>query len=208
MIRPLDMLRLMLGLVMLVSAITYFLPPLLPFIPTAEWHDPMTVRLLSAFDQSGLLAVAKFVQFIGGALLVIKRAVPFALAAIMSVNVCGAFIAVVIEGDALMAVLALAIVALGALLMFAYLPAYRGVLASGAMAEDETKDEHFERIFVSPGPGLSRVALLKAAIVLAASLAFYLWVVPFSNGTTGLVTLAFPSLIFLLTAMQSVGPRK
>ena len=45
MTRVLDGLRLLLGAVMVVTALRYFLPPLLPFVPEVEWNDPMAVRL-------------------------------------------------------------------------------------------------------------------------------------------------------------------
>ena len=97
---------------MVVTALRYFMPLLLPFVPDGEWEDPMAVRLMTAFDKSGLLAVAKFIHLAAGLLLLANRAVPFALAALMPVNLCGLFIALFIEGDPLVAVLAVLTVAL------------------------------------------------------------------------------------------------
>ena len=57
MTRVLDGLRLLFGAVLVVTALRYFLPPLLPFVPQAQWHDPMALRLMTGFDKSGLLAV-------------------------------------------------------------------------------------------------------------------------------------------------------
>jgi hypothetical protein len=61
MTRLLEALRLLLGAVMVVTAVQYFMPFLLPFVPAAEWNDPMAQRLMTAFDRSGLLAVARFI---------------------------------------------------------------------------------------------------------------------------------------------------
>jgi hypothetical protein len=178
-------------------------------VPLHEWSDPMAVRLMAAFDKSGLLAVAKFIHFAAGLLLLTNRAVPFALAALMPVNVCGLYISLFIEGDPLVAVLAVLTVALNALLMLAYLPAYRGVLQGGQLADGEGPEAgaNYESLFVSPLSGAPAKAYVGAALVLAAALAFYWFVVPFSNGTTGLVTLIVPAVILAVGWVRSLGRR-
>ena len=189
MTRLLDGLRLLLGAVLVVTAIQYFLPPLLPFLPAAQWDDPMAVRLMTAFDKSGLLAVAKFIHLVAGLLLLSNRAVPFALAAIMPVNLCGLFISLAIEGEPLIAALAL--------LMLAYLPSYRGVLEGGQVADGEGPEDgrNYDSLFVNPLGSAPSAAYPAAALVLAAALAFYWQVVPGLNGMTGLITLAVPTLL-------------
>jgi hypothetical protein len=197
MTRALDALRLLLGAVMVVTALRYFLPPLLWFVPTAEWHDPMAVRLMTAFDKSGLGAVARFIHLVAGLLLLSNRAVPFALAALMPVNVCGLFIALFIEGALLIAVLAVLTVALNGLLMLAYLPSYRGLLEGRQLADGEGPEDgqNYESLFANPLSSAPRAAYLGAALVLAAALAFYWFVVPGLNGPTGVVTLAIPTVL-------------
>ena len=210
MTRWLEALRLLLGTTMVVTAVQYFLPFLLPFLPAAEWNDAMAQRLMTAFDRSGLLAVAKFIHLAAGALLLANRAVPFALAALMPVNVCALFIALLIEGAPALAVLAVLTAALNALLMLAYLPYYRGVLEGGQLADGEGPDDgrNFESLFVNPLSGAPTGAYLGGGLVLAAALAFYWFVVPFSNGTTGLVTLAVPVLAFAAGLMRSLTRRR
>ena len=197
MTRALDGLRLLLGAVLVVTAIQYFLPPLLPFLPVARWDDPMAIRLMTAFDKSGLLAVAKFIHLVAGLLLLSNRAVPFALAAIMPVNLCGLFISLVIEREPLIAALALLTVALNALLMLAYLPSYRGVLSGGQVADGEGPEDgrNYDSLFVNPLGSAPSSAYPGAAVVLVAAVAFYWWVVPGLNSMTGLVTLAVPALL-------------
>jgi hypothetical protein len=197
MIRPLDALRVLLGAVMVITAIQYFLPSLLPFLPVAEWHDPMAVRLMTAFDRSGLLAVAKFIHLVAGLLLLSIRAVPFALAALAPVNVCGLFIALFIEREAVIAVLAVLTIALNAVLMLAYLPSYRGVLEGGHLADGEGAEDgqNYESLFANPLSTAPAAAYLGAALVLATALAFYWFVVPGLNGTTGAITLAVPAVL-------------
>jgi hypothetical protein len=209
MTRTLDGLRVLLGAVMTVTAIQYFLPSLLP-LPTVSWEDPMAVRLMTAFDRSGLLAVAKFIHLVAGVLLLSNRAVPFALAALMPVNLCGTFISLFIEGDPLVAVLAVLTLALNALLMLAYLPWYRGVLEGGQLADGEEPEpgQNFESLFVNPLSNAQPSAYLGAALVLAAALAFYWFVVPFANGTMGLVTLAVPALLLAAGWVRALSRRR
>ena len=196
MTRALDMLRLLLGAVMVATALDYFLPALVPLVQQPEWNDPMAARVMTAFDRSGLLAVAKFIHLVAGALLLTNRAAPFALAALMPVNVCGLYISLLLEGEPLIAVLAVLTVALNGLLMLAYLPDYRGVLEGGQLADGEgAAGANYESLFANPFANAPSKAYLGGALVLAAALAFYWFVVPFSNGTTGLVTLAVPALL-------------
>ena len=207
MTRLLDGLRLLLGAVMVVTALRYFLPPLLSFVPTAEWHDPMAVRLMTGFDQSGLGAVVRFIHLVAGMLLLTNRAVPFALAALMPVNVCGLFIALFIEGDPMIGVLAALTVGLNGLLMLAYLPSYRGVLQGGHLADGEGPEDgqNYESLFVNPLSNAPAAAYPGAALVLIAALAFYWFVVPGLNGTTGAVTLVIPALLLAVGWVRTLA---
>lgn len=192
-----DALRVLLGAVMVVTALQYFLPSLLPFLPAAEWEEPMSVRLMAEFHRSGLLAVAKFIHLVAGALLLSNRAVPFALAALMPVNVCGTYISLFVEADPLISVLAVLTIALNGLLMVAYLPWYRGVLEPGQLADGEGADDglNYESLFVNPLSKAPPSAYPGAALVLAAAIAFYWFVVLGLNSTTGLVVLAIPAVL-------------
>ena len=206
MTRGLVMLRLLLGAVLVVTALDYFLPALVPLVEQAGWTDPMAARVMTAFDRSGLLAVAKFIHLIAGVLLLTNRAAPFALAAILPVNVCGLFISLLIEGSLLLSVLAIALVALNGLLMLAYLADYRGVLEGGALADGEGPElgANYQSLFVSPLASAPSRTYLPAALVLAAAAAFYWFVVPFANGTTGLVTLALPTVLLVAGFARSL----
>ena len=210
MTRALDILRILLGAVMVVTAIEYFLPALLPVDAAYEWRDPMSVRLMTAFDKSGLLAVAKFVHLVAGALLLANRAVPFALAALVPVNLCGAFISLFVEADPLLAVLAVLTIALNGLLMLAYLPSYRGVLEAGQLADGEGPEggRNYDSLFVNPLGDAPPAAYLGAALVLAAALAFYWFIVPGLNSTTGLVVLAIPALLLAAGWARALSRRR
>jgi hypothetical protein len=209
MTRALQALRLLLGAILVITALRYFLPPLLPFVPAAEWHDPMAVRVMTAFDKSGLGAVARFIHLVAGLMLLTNRAVPFALAATMPVNVCGLFISVMIEGSPLIGLLAVLLVALNGLLMLAYLPFYRGVLDGGHVADGEGADpgQNYESLFANPLSNAPAAAYPAAALVLAAALAFYWWVVPGLNSLTGVLTLAIPAVLFAVGWARALSRR-
>ena len=210
MIRLLDALRVLLGAVMVITAVQYFMPFLLSFLPVATWHDPMTVRLMTVFDKSGLLAVAKFIHLVAGALLLSNRAVPFALAALMPVNLCGLYITLFVEGDLLIGVLAVLTVALNALLMLAYLPSYRGVLDGGQLADGEGEEDgrNYASLFANPLSNAPAAAYPAAALVLAAALAFYWFVVPGLNALTGMITLGIPTLILAFGWARALGRQR
>ncbi len=210
MTRALDALRVLLGLVMVVTALDYFLPALVPVIEQRAWEDPMSIRLMTAFDKSGLLAVAKFIHLVAGALLLVNRAVPFALAALAPVNVCGTYISLFVEGDPLLGLLAVLIMALNALLMLAYLPWYRGVLEPGQLADGEGPEagDNYESLFVNPLSKAPASAYPVAALVLLAALAFYWYVVLGLNSTTGLAVLAIPAVLLVAGWVRAVSLRR
>lgn len=204
MIRLGDGLRLLFGAILLVTALGWLIPPLMPFPPAQVWHDPMAARLMTVFDASGLLGVARAIHLGAGLALLLNRAVPLALAAVMPVNVCGAFIAVLIEGAPLGAVLACALVALNGVLMLAYLPAYNPMLAPAALTDGEGAEPgaHYNSLFVNPLAGAPLKACVVAAAPLVLAAAFFWQVVYGLNSLTGLVVLAVPSLVLMVAGVR------
>ena len=170
---------------------------LLPFLPAVQWHDPMTIRLITQFNHSGLLPVAMFIYLVAGALLIVNRAVPFALAALVPVNINGTYISMFVERDGLLSLAAVVIMAANALLMFAYLPWYRGVLEPGQLADGEgpADGDNYVSLYVNPFGQAPASAYPLAALVLLAAIAFYWFVVRGLNSTTGLVVLAIPTVL-------------
>ncbi|GEM_PF-1107907 len=214
MTRPLDILRVALGVIMVVTALDWFMPFLMPFMPDRTFSDPMALRIVDVLTISGLLAVAKFIQLAGGALLILNRAAPFALAAMMPVNVCGTFIALLLEGDVLLSVLALALLALNGLLMLANLPYYHGVLQSGrtggglADGESAAEGEYYNSLFANPFSGAPAKAYIGGIAIWAVAMWFFWYVVPFTNGTTGMITLAYPGVILLIGLVNALRKDK
>src|SRR5690606_36040271 len=109
---------------------------------------------------------------------------------------CGAFISLFVEADPLIAALAVLIIALNAGLMLAYLPAHRGVLQGGHLADGEGAEagENYERLGADRVADAPAAACVPAAPVLVAAVACYGFVVPFADGPTGLVTLGVPAV--------------
>ena len=206
----LPVLRVVLGLVLLVPAFDYFLPDALGLPGPAGWTSEHGIRLMTAFEASGLLAVAKAIQLLGGALLLFNRAVPFALAAMLCVHVCGAFIALYIEGDGVRGVLALLVLALNGVLMLAYLPAYFGVLAGQSLADGERWEDgqNYNSVFVNPKSAAGKGQVFAGVAVLLAAIWFYWEIVPFANGNTGLVVLALPALVLLGHGIRLLAGKK
>ena len=208
--RALDALRVVFGAALVVGALHYFLPSLTAFVPSYHWHDPMAVRLMTQFGMSGLLAVAMFIHLVAGALLIVNRGVPFALAALVPVNLNGTYIALFVERDPAIAALAVLAMAINALLMFAYLPWYRGVLSPGQLADGEeaAAGRNYVSLFSNPLRNAPSSAYPAAALVLAAAIAFYWFVVPGLNSMTGLVVLAVPAVLLAVGWARSLTGKK
>jgi hypothetical protein len=208
--RALDALRVVFGAALAVSALHYFLPSLMAFVPGYTWHEPMSVRLMTQFGMSGLLAVAMFIHLVGGALLVLNRGVPFALAAMVPVNLNGTYIALFVERDPAIGALAIVTMAINALLMFAYLPWYRGVLSPGQLADGEGSEpgQNYVSLFSNPLRNAPASAYPAAALVLAAAIAFYWFVVPGLNSTTGLGVLAIPTVLLAIGWARALTAKK
>ncbi len=199
-------LRLLLGAILVITAVEYFLPFILPIEITYSWEDPVAARLMDMLEQSGLLAVGKFIHLAGGLLLLVNRKTPFALAALMPVNVCALFIGMFVEGDAALAIFGLVIVAVNGLLMLAILPSYARMLSAGELADGEGAEpgQNYNSLFVNPMAGAPTKAYLGGGVALAVALYAYWDVIPFANGTTGLYTLIFPGAVFAIGLVMSL----
>jgi len=159
------------------------------------WLAEKTVGLRIFEDDDGKMN--RSLADVGGAMLVVNRGVPFALAAMAPVNINGTFIALFVEGDPAISLVAVVTMAVNALLMFAYLPWYRNVLSPGQLADGEAADDghNYVSLYANPLGNAPASACPGAAAVLAAAAAFYWFVVPGLNSMTGLVVLAIPAVI-------------
>jgi len=126
--------RLIFGAWMLANGANHFFVSLWPE-PTG--HEPLAVQLMSALVHTRLLDVAMAIQLVTGALILAGAFVPLALCVVMPICVCAVYWSVILEHQALGAVLALIALALNGLLMFAYVDYYTGVLQRRAQTLGE-----------------------------------------------------------------------
>ena len=126
--------RVIFGAWMVVSGINYFFFSMYA-MPTGT--EPLAIQLMKGLMDSHLLNVAMAIQLVTGVLILVGVFVPLALCVVMPISVCAAFWAVLLDHQPLWAIVALVTVALNALLMFAYLDYYKGVLQRRALAVGE-----------------------------------------------------------------------
>ena len=181
--------RLLLGALLVIGGLNHFIGPVLP-VPMAT--TPLAAQLLDALYLSRLIDVAMALQVAAGAAILANVFVPLALAAVMPVNICALFWALVLERSAGWSLAAGLLVGLGALLMFALLPAYRAMLAVHPLAAGEGAGDglRFERVYISLMGQTPPLAFALALLPLLAAAAFFHFLLPGS--------LAFPCLLVLL----------
>ena len=92
---------------------------------------------MTSLVNSRLLDVAMVIQLVTGAMILSGLLVPLALCLLMPILTCAVYWALILDHQALPAVLALAAFAINGLLMLAYLPYYKGVLQRRALALGE-----------------------------------------------------------------------
>ena len=193
--------RLLLGLLLVGVPINHFAGPLLPF-PVG--NTAMAYEFLEALYISRLLDVAMGLQLLAGVLVLANRWVPLALAMAMPVLVCMAYWAVILEGDPGWSALALALVALAALLMFAHLPSYAGMLATRPLAVGESEAERYERRYAWPVGQTPLRAFAPALVPLVLAAAFYYFIVPSMLAFYCIMVLAWPLGVLVLRLMQAL----
>jgi len=165
----------------------------------------MGLEFLEALHFSRLINVAMGLMLVAGLAVLAGRWVPLALAAVMPVLVCMAYWAVVLEGSAAWGVLALAFVALAALLMFAHLPSYAGMLEPLPLAAGDDAQVRFEHRYGWPVGGTTLRDALVALGPLVAAAAFYHFVVPSLLAFYCILTLAWPLAVLAVRTAQGVG---
>lgn len=197
--------RWLLGLLLALLALDNVLALYLPF-PVAT--TPMGFEFLEALHFSRLIYVAMGLMLVAGFAVLADRFVPLALALVMPVLVCMAYWAVVLEGSLGWSVLALVMVGLAALLMFAHLPAYAGMLRTRPLAVAESEAEagagRYERLYAWPVGETSPRAFALALLPLAGAAAFYHFIVPSLLAFFCIVVLLYPLGVLVLRLLQSV----
>ncbi|MEJ0004884.1 MAG: DUF805 domain-containing protein [Steroidobacteraceae bacterium] len=196
--------RLIFGAWMLADGVNYFFLPLWS-MPTG--HEPLAVQLMASLQHSGLFGVAMAIQLVTGALILAGLLVPVALCVVMPVSTCAVFWAVILDHQALEAVLALAGFALNGLLMLAYIDYFRGALQPHALMLGESSGESssFDFLFVNPNGRTSRGQFAGALITLIAVLVFYAFRVTGLTAHWCMFMLLFPAVVLHARRLHDLG---
>jgi hypothetical protein len=178
-----------------------------PFFPVPQGHQPLAVQLLTALADSRLLYVAAAIQLAAGTLILAGAFLPLALCVVMPISVCVAYWAVVLDHSPALSIAALAAVALNALLMSAYLEAYKPMLRRRALAlwEEPQEGRNYDTLYAIPLCRISTAQFSIAFVVLLAVALFYYEWVPGRTGAFALLTLAYPAAVLVARLVQGMG---
>jgi hypothetical protein len=201
--RVLTAMRLILGGVMALSGLNYFLG----VVPVPVFADPLAAQLMGAFEHSGLLAVGEGMKLVAGILLLAGVFVPFALAVLLPILTCVLYVTLLLEADPVVALATLVLLAINGLLMLVHLPYYREMLRPGALAMGETRDANYGELYAKPFSPVPRQLMAASIAVLLAAIAFYYWIVPFASGDMGLLVLIFPAVVLLAGTTRTLTKR-
>ncbi|MEO5707642.1 MAG: hypothetical protein ABIT10_01210 [Alteraurantiacibacter sp.] len=199
--RLLPIFRLILGLLLALTALDNVLAVYLPF-PVGS--TPIAFEFLEALHFSRLIYLAMGVMLVAGFALLADRFVPLALAVVMPVLVCMLYWALVLENSLGWSLLAAAMVGLAALLMFAHLPAYAGMLQTRPLAVGESDAERYERLYAWPVGVTAPRAVALALLPLAGVAAFYHFIVPSLLAFYCIVVLIYPLGVLVLRLLQGL----
>ena len=178
-----------------------------PFYPVPQGHEALAAQLMTALVDSRLLYVAAGIQLMTGALILAGVFVPLALCVVMPISVCAAFWAVILEHRPFGALVALATVALGAVLMLAWIDAYKGLLRRRALAlgEGPGQGENFDTLYAIPLGRVSPAQFGAALVPLLAAFAFYYFQRLGGTGRFALLILAYPAIVLVARWAQGIG---
>jgi hypothetical protein len=195
--------RLLLGLLLVANGLNHFAGP---FLPLPQGTAPLAVQLQDALYFSQLINVAMGLQLAAGLALLAGLFMPLALAASMPVNLCALYWALVLEHSVGWSLLAALVVGMGALLMFALLPAYTCMLTPRGFALGERADNgaNFETVYAWPVGQSRPLAFVASLVPLLAAASFYHFIVPSLLAFFCIVVLAWPLTVLLLRLVQGL----
>lgn len=202
--RFLPLMQVLFGAAMLLAGANHLVGHWWPLPASA---DPRAAQLLGALVDSGLADVAFTIMLAGGAMVLLRRAVPLALAALLPVNAGALFWALWLEQHPLWGPLALLALASNGLLMLAHLAAYRAMLAPRPLAAGETPGSRYEGLFSNPVGGIAPRELALGLALLAIAFAFYWFLVPMVLAWWNLLALAVPAAVLLAKGLQGFAGR-
>ncbi|MBO9582099.1 MAG: DUF805 domain-containing protein [Sphingobium sp.] len=166
---------------------------------------PLAVQLMSALDHSQLIDVAYGIQLVAGALILVGLLVPLAACVAMPISVCAAYWAVILEHEPTGALLALVAVGLNALLLFAHLHVFRGMLQRWALALGEDMASNYDTLLADPRGRTGQSAFIGALIPLALVAAFYHRFVLGGSGDYAMLVLLYPAICLHARRLHDMG---
>lgn len=196
--------RLVFGAWMLVNGANHFF---FGFWSVPAGHEPLAIQLMDALVHSHLIDVAMAIQLIAGALILAGVLVPVALCVVMPVSTCAVYWSVILDHQALGAVLSLVAFALNGFLMFAYLDYYSGALQRHARMLGESSGDRatYDFLFVNPSGRASRSEFVPAAITVLVVVLFYAYLVTGLTAIWCLVVVMYPATVLLTRRLRDMG---
>ena len=99
------------------------------FTPSPPGSSPLSRELIAALEHTGLFAVVKAVELVGGALLLINRLVPLALLLCAPVSFAIVWVMLILNGGAVGVTVGLLTILFSAIMMWARLGSFMPILA-------------------------------------------------------------------------------
>ena len=194
--------RVIFGAWMLLNGLNHFFS----FWPTPGGAQPLSIELMTALVNSGLLDVCMLIQLVGGALILLGLFVPAALCVMMGVSASALFWAILDHQPLTLGPGFLAF-ALNGLLMLAYLHYYKGALEREPLTLGETDHRtSWNAMFVQPGGRTSRNHFMLALLPLAWAVWWYAW-----KGSTvdyvpwSVLVLVYPAVVLHVRRLHDMG---
>lgn len=174
--------------------------------PPPAGTQPLAELLMTSLTNSNLLYVALAVQLVAGALLLANVMVPLALCAQMMITANALFWALFLEQSPLGALATLVVFALNGLLMLAYLPWYKDILARYSHAAgEEPGPANYDTLFVTNAGHTAKGDYIPSMVLLLAVIAFYDYHVPGRSGQFSMLVLLYPLFTLLIRRFRDMG---
>jgi len=192
--------RLVLGALVTAVAVNYL------FISEAPvGQQPLADLLMTSLVNSKLLYVALAVQLIAGVLLLSGFLVPLALTAQMMISSNALFWALILNQSPLLGLLTLVLFAINGLLMIAYLPYYKDLMAKTSQAMGETQTSSYDALFVNPNGSTSKAEYIPALITILVAIAFFGMYITGRTAEFCMLVMVYPAYVLVVRRFHDMG---
>ena len=192
--------RLVLGALVTAVAVNYL------FISEAPvGQQPLADLLMTSLVNSKLLYVALAVQLIAGVLLLSGFLVPLALTAQLMISSNALFWALILNQSPLLGLLTLVLFAINGLLMIAYLPYYKDLMAKTSQAMGETQTSSYDALFVNPNGSTSKAEYIPALITILVAIAFFGMYITGRTAEFCMLVMVYPAYVLVVRRFHDMG---